>query len=60
MAATIEATLLREGLREYYDPYTGEGLAAFDFAWTALALEMADPDLEAARTSYLGPRSAAR
>jgi hypothetical protein len=53
MAATIEATLLREGLREYYDPYTGEGLAAIDFAWTALALEMADPDLEAASRSYL-------
>jgi hypothetical protein len=53
MARTIEATVLREGLREYYDPYTGEGLAAFDFAWTALAMELAEPDLEAARRSYL-------
>jgi hypothetical protein len=53
MAATIEATVLREGLREYYDPYTGEGLAAVDFAWTALVMELAEPDVEAARTSYL-------
>jgi hypothetical protein len=53
MAATIEATVLGQGLREYYDPYTGEGLAAVDFAWTALVMELAEPDAEAARTSYL-------
>ena len=53
MAATIETTVLREGLREYYDPYTGEGLAAVDFAWTALVMELAEPDLQAARTGYL-------
>jgi hypothetical protein len=53
MATTIEATVLREGLREYYDPYTGEGLAAVDFAWTALAMELAEPDFDAARRSYL-------
>ena len=35
--------MLREGLREYYDPYTGEGLGARDFAWTSLILEMAEP-----------------
>ena len=54
MAAAIEATILREGLREYYDPHTGEGLGARDFAWTALAMEMADPDTGAARRSHLG------
>jgi glycogen debranching enzyme len=53
MAARIAETVRREGLREYYDPYTGEGLAAFDFAWTALAMELAEPDLEAAQRSYL-------
>ena len=48
MAAALERTVLREGLREYYDPYTGEGLGARDFAWTALVMELADPDLAAA------------
>ena len=33
----------REGLREYYDPHTGAGLGAKDFAWTSLAVELADP-----------------
>jgi hypothetical protein len=53
LAAAIEATILREGLREYYDPHTGEGLGARDFAWTALAMELAEPDLPAARRSHL-------
>ncbi|MFL5871261.1 MAG: MGH1-like glycoside hydrolase domain-containing protein [Solirubrobacterales bacterium] len=52
MAAKLEATVLRQGLREYYDPYTAEGLGAFDFAWTALVMELADPD-PAASTSHL-------
>ena len=39
MAGTLAATILREGLREYYDPNTGEGLGAVDFAWTGLILE---------------------
>jgi hypothetical protein len=43
MASKLEAVVLREGLREYYDPYTGEGLGARDFAWTALVLEMTRP-----------------
>lgn len=33
----------REGLREYYDPRTGAGLGARDFAWSALVAELADP-----------------
>jgi hypothetical protein len=52
MATALTEVVLREGLREYYNPLTGEGLGATDFAWTALALEMADPPL-AAQTSYL-------
>ena len=43
MAERLEALVLREGLREYYDPLTGEGLGARDFAWTSLILEMAEP-----------------
>ncbi|HWP30030.1 MAG TPA: hypothetical protein VNM50_10895 [Chloroflexota bacterium] len=42
----------REGLREYYNPHTGEGLGARDFAWSGLICEMADPD-PAAAASYL-------
>jgi Glycosyl hydrolase family 63 C-terminal domain len=33
-----------QGLREYYDPYTGEGMGATDFAWSSLIVEMVDPD----------------
>ncbi|HXV05068.1 MAG TPA: hypothetical protein VFP23_04110 [Solirubrobacterales bacterium] len=33
----------REGLREYYDPRTGRGLGAQDFAWSALISEMVSP-----------------
>jgi hypothetical protein len=38
------ATVEREGLREYYDPRSGAGLGARDFAWSALVAELADPD----------------
>jgi len=31
----------REGLREYYDPRTGTGLGAENFAWSALVAELA-------------------
>jgi mannosylglycerate hydrolase MGH1-like protein len=40
MARALGEVVLREGLREYYDPFTGEGLGARDFAWTALIMEM--------------------
>ncbi len=46
MADRLVATVLRQGLREYYDPNTGEGLGALDFAWTSLIMEMAEPDPE--------------
>jgi hypothetical protein len=52
MADALAATVLREGMREYYDPRDGTGLGALDFAWTSLILEMADPDAAAPR-SYL-------
>jgi hypothetical protein len=53
LAAKIEETILREGLREYFNPVTGEGLGAIDFAWSSLAMELAEPDLDAAARSYL-------
>jgi hypothetical protein len=40
------------GLREYYDPFTGEGMGALDFSWSALVMELVDPD-PGARTSHL-------
>jgi len=50
LARGVVGAVEREGLREYYDPRTGAGLGARDFAWSALAAELADPDPAAARS----------
>jgi hypothetical protein len=50
MAARIAGAVGAAGLREYYDPFTGAGMGAEDFSWSALALEMVDPDPEACRS----------
>jgi hypothetical protein len=42
LAARVTGAVMREGLREYYDPYTGAGMGVTDFAWSALALELLD------------------
>ena len=39
----ITETVSRQGLREFNDPRDGRGMAAKDFAWSALALELLDP-----------------
>jgi hypothetical protein len=52
LAAGLLGAVEREGLREYYDPRHGTGLGAMDFAWSALAAELAEPDPTAA-TSHL-------
>lgn len=52
MANGLIGAVEREGLREYYEPRTGKGLGAKDFAWSALIAELADPPAKAA-TSYL-------
>jgi hypothetical protein len=52
LADGVIAAVAREGLREYYDPRTGRGLGAKDFAWSALVAELADPE-DAPLTSYL-------
>ncbi|HEX5713645.1 MAG TPA: hypothetical protein VFX85_10060 [Solirubrobacterales bacterium] len=52
LADGLIATVAREGLREYYHPYSGRGMGAVDFAWSALVAELAAPD-ESAKTSYL-------
>ncbi len=50
LASGLIGAVEREGLREYYDPRTGAGLGARDFAWSALIAELADPDPAAARS----------
>ena len=40
LADGVIGAVEREGLREYYDPRTGKGLGAKDFAWSALVAEM--------------------
>ncbi|HEX5193945.1 MAG TPA: hypothetical protein VFW09_14175 [Solirubrobacteraceae bacterium] len=40
LARRLTATILRSGLREYYDPFTGRGMGARQFAWSTLILEM--------------------
>ena len=52
MATGLIGAVEREGLREYYDPRTGRGLGAKDFAWSALIAELAGPE-PGADNSYL-------
>jgi hypothetical protein len=54
MAGALGAAVAREGLREYYRPDTGAGMGARDFAWSALALELVDPDPRAAASFLAG------
>jgi hypothetical protein len=54
MANRVGRAVARSGLREYYDPLTGAGMGAVDFSWSALALELVDPDPGAA-TSHIAP-----
>ncbi len=50
LAGGVIGAVEREGLREYYDPRTGAGLGARDFAWSALVAELAEPDPAAAHS----------
>ncbi|MGZ8676347.1 MAG: MGH1-like glycoside hydrolase domain-containing protein [Solirubrobacterales bacterium] len=50
MAAVLCQTYAREGSREFYEPFTGEGLGAVDFGWSTLIAELADPDPRAGRS----------
>ena len=53
LAARIARAVHGAGLREYYDPYTGEGMGATHFSWSSLVMELVDPD-PGAETSHLG------
>jgi hypothetical protein len=48
----ISELIVREGLREYYNPRSGVGMGARGFAWSSLALDMAEGDPRAG-SSYL-------
>jgi Mannosylglycerate hydrolase MGH1-like glycoside hydrolase domain len=50
MAARLARAVAGAGLREYYDPYTGEGMGAETFSWSALVMELVDPDPRAAHS----------
>ena len=43
LARTLSGVYEREGSREFYEPFTGEGLGAKEFGWSALIAELADP-----------------
>jgi hypothetical protein len=52
LARGVVGAVRAAGLREFYGPRDGRGMGARDFAWSALALELDDPD-EGALTTYL-------
>jgi hypothetical protein len=52
LAARMATAVRNSGLREYYEPQTGAGMGAHDFALSALVLELVEPDCLAA-SSYL-------
>jgi Mannosylglycerate hydrolase MGH1-like glycoside hydrolase domain len=56
MGSRIAQAVAANGLREYYDPFTGEGMGAEDFSWSALVMEFVDP-APAARLSHVAPRA---
>ena len=52
MAKQLSAAVAAQRLREFYEPYCGEGLGAKEFGWSSLIAELADPD-RSASSSYL-------
>jgi hypothetical protein len=54
LARRLSELVDASGLREYYNPYTGAGMATQSFAWSTLVMELTQPDPRAA-SSYLEP-----
>jgi hypothetical protein len=54
MATKLCTAYAREGSREFYEPFTGEGLGARAFGWSTLIAELAEPH-PAAAASHLSP-----
>jgi hypothetical protein len=55
LASGVDRAVQQHGLREFYNPFNGRGMGACDFAWSALALELSEPDPHA-RSSHIGMR----
>jgi hypothetical protein len=55
LAQRLGRAVASAGLREYYRPHSGTGMGARDFGWSALILELLDPD-PSAGSSYLAGR----
>jgi hypothetical protein len=55
MAKRLSEAVVRERLREFYEPHTGEGLGAREFGWSSLIAELVEPDPSAA-SSYSARR----
>jgi hypothetical protein len=53
LARKLATAVKANRLREYYDPYTGRGMGAVEFAWSTLILELLEVDPATAATSYL-------
>jgi len=58
MAERLGRVVAGAGLREYYDPFTGAGMGATDFSWSALVIELVDPDPDAASSHLEVPSTA--
>lgn len=54
MSRRLSRAVSIAGLREYYDPYSGAGMGATDFSWSALVMELVDP-VAGASSSHLKP-----
>jgi hypothetical protein len=44
LARRLAGAVASEGLREYYNPYTGRGMGAGQFGFSTLVLELLEPD----------------
>jgi len=53
LATRIGSAIRQSGLREYYNPFTGGGMGAVDFAWSTLVMELLAEDRTAAAGSYI-------
>jgi glycogen debranching enzyme len=54
LAASLTGTIAEQGLREYYDPFTGRGMGSVDFGWSTLVMEMVRPDPRAELSYTIG------
>jgi hypothetical protein len=50
MGLRIMRAVAASGLREYYNPFSGEGMGARNFSWSSLVMEFAQPDPDAVRS----------